>query len=51
MRDRKEDQRESDAEAADVQTGLVVYRHQWGQALPLWEVTADLEPIPEAELF
>lgn len=53
MSDRQQEQpqAEAEAEAANSGTGLVAYRRQWGRDSPRWEVTADLEPLPEADMF
>lgn len=31
--------------------GLVAYRFPWGPDASEWQVTDDLEPVPEADLF
>lgn len=49
MPDRNQDQPE--ATTADQGGGLTAYRLPWTLDEPAWQVTADLEPIPEADLF
>lgn len=50
MPDRQQPQPEAGA-APDKDGGLVAYRLPWSPDQPEWQATADLEPIPEADMF
>ena len=41
----------AEAREADTQAGLTAYRLAWTRDEPSWQLTADLEPVPEAETF
>jgi hypothetical protein len=51
MPDPRHDQAEAEAREADASPGLTAYRHQWSRDLPSWQITADIDPIPEADMF
>ena len=50
MPDRQQPQPEAGT-GADKDGALVAYRLAWGLDHPEWQVTTDLEPIPEADMF